>query len=63
MLTLAVFDVIFLCTQITESMAYYFEEWAFYYKMEVFSNAAFSLSTFTAVAISIEIYCMLCRNM
>ena len=34
-------------------MAYYFEELAFYSKMEVFSNAAFSLSTFTVIAISI----------
>ena len=62
-LTLAVFDLIYLCTQITQSMAMYFEEWAFYHKMTVFSNTAFSLSTFTAIAISIERYCMLCRNM
>ena len=65
-LTLTVFDVIYLCMQITQSMAYYFEKStrsALYVRMEVFSNIAFSLSTFTAIAISIERYCMLCRNM
>merc|ERR1712062_246506 len=35
---------------------------ALYYKMEVSTKTAFSLSTFTAIAISIERYCMLCRN-
>ena len=62
-LTLAIFDVIYLCSQIRESMTLYFGEMALYYKMEVSTKTAFSLSTFTAIAISIERYCMLCRNM
>ena len=62
-LTLAIFDVIYLCSQIRESMTLFLGERDLYYKMEVFTKTAFSLSTFTAIAISIERYCMLCRNM
>ena len=63
MLTLAIFDLIYLCMQITQSMAMYLKEWKLVHKMEVFSNTAFSLSSFTAIAISIERYCKVCRNM
>ena len=70
MLTLAVFDMIYLCTQIAESMVKYFEEGETtlehvdkIFVDKVFSNTAFSLSTFTAIAISIERYCKVCRNM
>ena len=62
-LTLAVFDLIYVCLQITVTMAFYFEEVGFHHIMEVFSNVGFSLSTFTAIAISIERYCMICRNL
>ena len=62
-LTLAVFDVIYLCMEITASMAYYFDELALEQKIAKFVNVAFSLSSFTAIAISLERYCMLCRNM
>ena len=62
-LTLAVFDVIYLCMEITASMAYYFDEFDLAQKIGNFVNVAFSLSGFTAIAISIERYCMLCRNM
>ena len=62
-LTLTVFDVIYLCMQITSSMAYYFDEFDLEQKIGNFVNVAFSLSGFTAIAISIERYCMLCRNM
>ena len=62
-LTLAVFDVIYLCMEITASMAYYFDELALELQIAKFVNVAFSLSSFTAIAISLERYCMLCRNM
>ena len=62
-LTLAVFDVIYLCMEITASMAYYFDEFGLDQKIGNFVNVAYSLSGFTAIAISIERYCMLCRNM
>ena len=62
-LTLAVFDVIYLCMEITASMAYYFDELALEQKIAKFVNVAFSMSYFTAIAISLERYCMLCRNM
>ena len=67
MLTLAIFDLIYLCMQITQSMAMYLKSFGPYRplvdKMDVFSNTAFSLSSFTAIAISIERYCKVCRNM
>ena len=63
MLTLAIFDLIYLCMQITQSMAVYLKEWKLVHKMKVFSNTAFSLSSFTAIAISIERYCKVCHNM
>ena len=62
-LTLAVFDVIYLCMEITASMAYYFDELALELQIAKFVNVAFSLSSFTAIALSLERYCMLCRNM
>ena len=64
-LTLAVSDLIYLSAKITESMADYFE--LDYGKIKVtphiFSHIGFSLSTFIAISMSIERYCMLCRNM
>ena len=62
-LTLAVFDVIYLCMEITASMAYYFDELALELQIAKFVNVAFSLSSFTAIAISIERYLLICHHM
>ena len=63
MLTLAIFDLIYLCSQITASMAIYFGADFNDKIIQNLSNIPFSLSTFTAIAISIERYCMVCRSM
>ena len=66
-LTLAFFDWTYLCIQITQSMTIYLDIFTDsdveYHIMEVFSNVVFSLSTFTAIAMSIERYCLICHHM
>ena len=63
-ITLAVFDVVYMTTQMTQSMIFYLNpDSEKHLTMIALVEVAFSCSAFTAIAISFERYLLICHNM
>ena len=65
-ITLAVFDLVYMTTRLTWSMIFYLDlqlDSEKYLTMVVLTEVAFSCSAFTAIAISLERYILICHNM
>ena len=63
---LAVFDLVYMTTRLTWSMIFYLDlqlDSEKYLTMVVLTEVAFSCSAFTAIAISLERYILICHNM
>ena len=62
-ITLAVFDLVYMITQMTQSMLFYLSERDYAYGLTGLTHVAFSCSAFTAIAISLERYILISHNM
>ena len=63
---LAVFDLVYMTTRLTWSMIFYLDlqlDSEKYLTMVALTEVAFSCSAFTAIAISLERYILICHNM
>ena len=62
-ITLAVFDLVYMITQMTQSMLFYLSKRDYANGLTGLTHVAFSCSAFTAIAISLERYILICHNM